>query len=706
VSVATNAFLNVLLRENLITEKQLSDAKDKQIGAKKPIQELLVEMGFIKEEDLIKISSKVFDMPVLELGKEEIDSSTTKLISYDVAKRYGVFPMRKEKDALLLAMSNPQDIIALDDIKIMTNMKIKPILSTKSDIANSIEKYYQLDDTLYDLLKNIVDDIKIELVSEAKAEQEVFEDEAPNGNRSSVIRLTNLILGDAVRGRASDIHIEPQENFVELRYRIDGDLKNIMKIPKDLHARLVACIKILAEMDIAETRKPQDGRTRILVNRRKIDLRISAIPTFYGEKVVLRILDTTGAKVELDKIGFEHGELDIFVEAINRPQGMVLVTGPTGSGKTSTLYAALNSIKSETKNIITIEDPIEYLINGINQMQINPVKDVTFANGLRSILRQDPNIILVGEIRDKETAEIAFRASLTGHLVFSTLHTNNSVSTITRLLDIGLEPYLISSSIILIVAQRLVRLICPHCKEEDIPDKKLIDKFRIYIDEFGIKKFHKGKGCEKCNFSGFFGRIAIFEILKLDEKIRTLISNRFHEDLIFEEAKNKGLKTLAESGVEKVAKGITTLEEVAEVTSVIDEPNIIERSTEVRKKPKILIADDEQDILRVLEKRLNDTGYEVVKAGNGREAIECAFREKPDLVVIDVMMPEMDGFEATKILRSRLETAVIPILMLTAKKDKESELKGLDLGADDYVTKPFDKDKLLARIKMLLRRRY
>lgn len=706
MSVATNAFLNVLLEGNLITEKQLNDAKDKQIGAKKPIQELLVEMGFIKEEDLIKISSKVFDTPVLELGKEEIDSSATKLISYDVAKRYGVFPVRKEKDALLLAMSNPQDIIALDDIKIMTNMKIKPILSTKSDIANSIEKYYQLDDTLYDLLKNIVDDIKIELVKEAKAGQEVFEAETLKGNRSPVVKLANLILSDAIRSRASDIHIEPQENFVEVRYRIDGDLKSIMKIPKDLHARLIARIKILAEMDIAETRKPQDGRARILVNERKIDLRISTIPTFYGEKVVLRILDTKEAKIELDKIGFQDGELDVFVEAINRRQGMVLVTGPAGSGKTSTLYAALNFIKSETKNIITIEDPIEYLIDGINQIQINPVKDVTFAKGLKSILRQDPNIILVGEIRDKETAEIAFRASLTGHLVFSTLHTNNSVSTITRLLDIGLEPYLISSSIILIVAQRLVRLICPHCREEDIPDKKLIDKFRIYIDEFGIKKFYKGKGCERCNFSGFLGRTAIFEILKFDEKTRSLISNKVQEDLMFREVKSRGFKTLAESGVEKVAKDITTLEEVAEVAGVIEEANIIERSTEVRKKPKILVADDEEDILKVLEKRLSDTGYEVVKAGNGREAVECAFREKPDLVVMDVMMPEMDGLEATKILRSRLETAVIPILMLTAKKDKESELKGLDVGADDYVTKPFDKDKLLARIKMLLRRRY
>jgi len=383
---------------------------------------------------------------------------------------------------------------------------------------------------------------------------------------------------------------------------------------------------------------------------------------------------------------------------------MVLVAGPTGCGKTSTLYAALNSVKSETKNIITVEDPIEYLISGVTQMQINPVKDVTFANTLRSVLRQDPNVILVGEIRDKETAEIAFRASLTGHLVFSTVHTNNSVSSVTRLLDIGLEPYLISSSLVLITAQRLIRLICPHCKEKYTPDKKLMDKFKIYIDKFGVKEFYRGRGCEQCGFSGFSGRSAIFELLKMSEKIKGLISAKASEESIFKEALKSGLRPLAESGIEKVAKGITALEEIAKVVEVVEEREVAGIRREVRKTPKILAADDEEDILKVLEKRLSSAGYEVIKARDGKEAVEYAVKERPDLIVMDVLMPNMDGFAATKLLRSKLETATIPILMLTAKKDKKSEIKGLDYGADDYMTKPFDKDKLLARIKMLLKR--
>ncbi len=696
--------LDALIKENLITIEQLQDAKDKQIGAKKPIQELLIEMGFIKEEDFMKTASMVLNMPVINPNNENIDSSTVDLISCETAKRYGVFPVRKKGNTLILAMSNPQDIMALDDIKLMTKMEVKLVLSKKSDISDCIKKYYQLDDSLYDLLKNVADDGKIESLKGGESKGEaisagILEEHSP------IIKLVNLILSDAVKVRASDIHIEPQENYVDVRYRIDGYLKDIMRIPNNIHPRLSARIKILSNLDIAETRKSQDGRFTMSANGRKIDLRISIIPTYYGEKIVLRLLDAKEAKIELDKIGFQQKELSIFTETLNRPGGMVLVTGPTGSGKTSTLYAALNYIKSETKNIITIEDPIEYLIDGINQIQINPVKNITFTTGLKSILRQDPNVILVGEIRDKETAEIAFRASLTGHIVFSTLHTNSAVSSITRLLDIGLEPYLIASSIILIAAQRLVRIICPHCKEEYTPNEETIDKFGTYIEKFNIRKFYKGKGCEQCIFTGFLGRTAIFEILKIDEKIKDLISEKSTEDIILREARKRGMKQLNESGFEKVAKGITTLEEIGKVVGIVKEDKIYVEQKGLREKPKILIADDEEDILKVVEKRLKIAGYDVVKARDGKEAIEYAVKEKPDLIVTDVTMPRMNGFEATKILRSKLETAVIPIIMLTGRQDEKSELKGLDAGADDYITKPFSSEKLLARIKMLLKRK-
>jgi len=697
------ALAEALIKEGLITFQQLEEAEYKQMGAKRPLQELLVEMGFVKEEDLMRVSAQVFNMPVLDLSKETIEPAMTKMISYEIAKRCGVFPVRKEGNALILAMSNPIDVVALDAVTKITNMEVRPIFSTKNDISACIEKYYQSDEAIYDLLKNVASDASISVIKDNKKFE--LSVDVSEETDTPIVTLLNLTINDAVKVRASDIHIEPQKDAVKVRYRIDGELKTIMTVSSKFHANLVSRIKVIAELDVAEKRKTQDGRITISTQGRNIDLRVSILPTYYGEKVVLRLLDPKESKMQLERLGFQGSELSLLKEALARPQGIILVTGPTGSGKTSTLYAGLNSVKNESKNIITIEDPIEYLIEGINQIQLNPVKDVTFASGLRAILRQDPNVILVGEIRDKETAEIAFRASLTGQLVLSTLHTNSAVSSITRLLDIGLEPYLIGSSLILIVSQRLVRVICPHCKEEYTPDKNLLDKLEIYIKRFNINKFYRGEGCEQCGFNGFLGRTAIVEILKINEELRGLISGNASVDSIIKEAKKAGLKLLAESGIEKVAAGLTSLEEVARVVDVIAENKTLPEPEGERGKTKILIVDDEEDILKLLEIRIKGAGYEVIKAKNGKEAVSSAFKEKPDLIVLDVMMPEMNGFEATKQLRSKLQTAVIPILMLTAKRDKESELEGIDAGADDYITKPFDGDILLARIKMLLGRK-
>ena len=694
----------VLIKENLITPKQLQEAKEKQRGAKKPIHELFVEMGFITEEVLVNILSRIYKMPISNLKKESIDPSVTKLISYIMAKRYGVFPVRKEGDSLLLAMSDPTDIIALDDIRAIVNMRITPILSMKSDISNSIEKYYQSDDSIYDLLKNFPEDAKIETISTdkkfGKDTLEMFKDE-----QSPVPRLINIIINDAIKARASDIHIEPQQDLVRVRYRVDGDLREVAKIPNQLHHAVLSRIKVMAEMNIAETKKLQDGRIAIVAQGRNIDLRISVIPSHFGEKVVLRVLDPKEAKVEIDKIGFIETELNLFKEACNQPNGMILVTGPTGSGKTSTIYAALNLIKSRTQNIITIEDPIEYLIEGITQMQINPVKEVTFITGLRSILRQDPNVMFIGEIRDRETADIAFRAAMTGHLVFSTLHTNNSVASITRLLDLGMEPYLISSSITLIIAQRLVRIICPNCKGKYVPAGDILDKFGFILDKYGKVEYYKGAGCEKCSYTGFLGRTAIFEILRNNKQITRLIFNKASEEDIFKEAKKGGLKSLAESGIEKVASGITTIEEIHRVVSIVEE-TVSEEREERREKFKILVVDDDNLIRKMVVAAFNQEkdNYEFIEAENGREAIKLVYDIKPNLLIVDVVMPELDGYEVVKHLRSHLETASLPIIMLTARSDKASEIKGLDIGADDYITKPFDKDRLLARAKMLLRK--
>ncbi len=704
--------IEALVNENLVTHEQVKDAQEKQLGAKKPLTDVLIDMGFVKEEDLIRVSARVFKMPVVNLSEMEIDPAFIKLIPSELAKRYGIFPLHKDKDSadnevLLLATSDPQDIVAQDHIKVLVGMDVKPVLATRGDISGHIEKHYQLDDMLYDILKNLEQDSSLRAVSGGKSDSRVADVEKLGSDNSPIVSLVNFILSDAVRTRASDIHIEPRETYVAVRYRIFGDLKNIINVPSNLYLHLSARVKVLAGVDIAESRKPQDGRTSIMVSGRKIDLRVSTVPTYYGETIVLRLLDAEGSKLDLSKTGFGEDELAIFKDAIFKPQGMILVTGPTGSGKTSTLYAALNHIKSETKNIITVEDPVEYVIEGLNQIQVNPVKEVTFANALRSILRQDPNVILVGEIRDTETAEIAFRASMTGHLVLSTVHTNNSIATIARLFDMGLEPYLVSSSILLIIAQRLVRLNCPNCKVEYTPEERLLHKFKIYIEQFGIKQFYKGKGCRKCDFSGFQGRAAIFELLKISEKMRSLIARSAPEDEFLKEAIACGIKFLAESGMEKVAGGFTSLEEVAKVADVVEQsPSAKQAAPRDKSKIKVLIADDEADILASMERRLTMLGYAVVKAANGSDAVERAFQEKPDLILMDLSMPGMDGLEAIKALRSKLETAAIPVIMLTAVTAKESELTAFDVGADDYLTKPFDFDKLHARMKMLLKRKW
>ncbi len=563
--------IEALLSRKLITTKHIDLARSRQAGTQKSIQELLVEMGFITADDLIDAYSKTSRIPVVNLLKTKIDFSLTKILSEDIAKRYSVFPLHRKGNALVLAMSNPEDVVALDDINSMLDMRIEPVLAKKADIEKCIEKHYHLDDTVNNLLKDIVYDAKIKSTESDQLNKGVFDVDNDKFKASKIVRLVNCTLNDAIKKKASDIHIEPQDGATVIRYRMDGKLKQITKVHSMFHPALVARIKILTKLDIAESKKPQDGRVRISINDRNIDLRISTMPTFYGEKIVLRLLDPKEAKVELDKLGFHREGLNTFMRAIQSPQGMFLATGPTGSGKTSTLYAALNAIKDDTKNIVTIEDPIEYLMKGVNQIQVNPIKNITFVNGLRNILRQDPDVVLVGEIRDKETAEIAFRAALTGHMVFSTLHTNSAVASITRLLDIGLEPFLISSSLSLVVAQRLIRLICPECKKAHTPDRKILDKFEFYTEQLNIRKFYKGAGCRHCSFTGYYGRTALFEILPIDKKIKELIIDRACEEAILNEAKKRGLKTLLEFGMEKVAQGVATLEEVGTTVCVSDE---------------------------------------------------------------------------------------------------------------------------------------
>lgn len=561
-----------LIKRNILNASIVSEAREQRKISGKSVQDILIASGQLNEAELLEVAQGHSRAEKLDLTNKKVDIKTLQVIRGEDALRYGVLPVEKQGSILLAAMSDPSDILARDEIAFMTSMSVQPVLVAHSQLSQAIQKYYFAPDSVHEILRDTMDDAPVELICDERMTSEEIADEASSqaADNSSFIKLVNRLLSDAVEARASDIHIEPRDRTVEVRYRVDGYLRTVIKIPKPLHPRLVARIKILSKLDIAEQRKVQEGRIKVAIKGEKIDLRISVIPIFHGEKIVLRILDNRSTQFDVNKIGFSEDEIAIFKAAIGRNQGVVLVTGPTGSGKTTTLYAALQHIKCETKNIVTIEDPIEYLIDGINQLQLSRFKDVTFTSGLRSILRQDPDVILVGEIRDKETAEIAFRASLTGHLVFSTLHTNSAVSAVTRLLNIGLESYLIASSVSLLVAQRLVRTICPGCKEEYSPDAEMLRKFRGYLRGSQTRKFFRGRGCDDCNGSGFHGRTSIFEIMKVDDQIKDLIFNKASEAVILKQAMNSGMRTLVESGVAKVMAGLTTLDEIAKVTEVVE----------------------------------------------------------------------------------------------------------------------------------------
>jgi type IV pilus assembly protein PilB len=599
-----------LLRSELITSEQLAIAEANKKTSAKSLQQLLIELGFVKEEDLLRVLGEVFNLELLSLDNETIDSSVTHLLPQETARQYRVFPVRKENDTLLLAVSDLLDIITLDNISFITNLRIKPALSSRSEIMYCIEQYYDpLRMASAEFCRQSDGSMKTEKTKDYAGREIIgantFNIEELKCKSSPAVILVNVILSAAVKSRATDIHIEPHEQYVDVRYRIDGALRSMLKVPNKFRASLVGRIKILTDLDITETRKPHDGRTRIILDKKVINLRISTIPTVYGEKVALRLLDIEQVKLELTSLSLKESELNAITEAISRPQGMMLVTGPTGSGKTTTLYAALNFIKKcGSKNIVTIEDPIEYVIEGVNQMQVNPVKNITFANGLRSILRQDPNVILVGEIRDVETAEIAFRSALTGHLVLSTLHTNSAVAAITRLMDIGLQSYLIASPITLIIAQRLVRLTCTSCKTEYVPDGVFLHNFKYFLDKFKINKFYKGKGCKECDFTGYLGRIAFFEMLKINEQIRKMIASGASEDVLYNEALRSGMIPLIESGIEKLAAGLTTLEEIVRIADVVDTRKVVEQQRGLEKDLDAFIEPEDKIFLKDLEDRL------------------------------------------------------------------------------------------------------
>lgn len=545
---------DLLISVGKITKDQLDFALKKQKSTGAKIGEILVTEGFVTERDIIEVLEFQYGVPHIEIENYKINNEATKLINEKLARKHVLIPISIENNNLVVAMADPLNIFAIDDVKIKSGKVVKPVISTKASILNAIERYYG---------KNSAESAVKEFTSQQSTKNEdIIDDNILSGvNRSPVVRLVNSIIRQAIRLRASDIHIEPFEKYVRIRFRIDGELQEIMKPSKTAHSAIITRIKIMGNMDIAEKRVPQDGRIEIKLDGIEVDLRISVIPTVYGEKVVIRLLDRSSFLKSKQQLGFTDENLEKFDNILKNPNGIVLVTGPTGSGKSTTLYTALNQLNNINKNIITVEEPVEYKLEGINQVQVNIKTGLTFAKGLRSILRQDPDIVMLGEIRDAETASIAVRAAITGHLVLSTMHTNDAPSTVTRLRDMGIEPYIISSSVIAVIAQRLVRKICDECKTEyDITDNKLLDSKR-----YEHLKTYKGIGCNYCNNTGYKGRIAIHEIMPITSEIRTLINEKASIPEIREVALNEGMKTLRDNCVELVEKGITTVEELNRV---------------------------------------------------------------------------------------------------------------------------------------------
>ncbi len=562
--MTSNRLGELLVRNKLISEAQLAKALEEQKSHGGRLGASLIKMGFIKEEELAAFLSRQYGVPSINLAEFEIDPGVIRHIPAEVAQKYQIIPINRAGSTIIIAMSDPSNIFAIDDIKFMTGFNVEVVVAPDTSIKQAIDKYYDQSASLADVMGSL-DDIDLELVDEDDnvdvRDLEKASEDAP------VVKLVNLILTDAIKKKASDIHIEPYEKSFRVRYRIDGVLYEVMKPPMKLKNAITSRIKIMAEMDIAERRLPQDGRIKIkLPGGKDMDYRVNCLPTLFGEKVVCRLLDKSNLQLDMTKLGYEERALKYFKEQIHKPFGMVLVTGPTGSGKTVSLYSALAELNKVTENISTAEDPVEFNFAGINQVQMHEEIGLNFAAALRAFLRQDPDIIMIGEIRDFETAEIGIKAALTGHLLISTLHTNDAPSTINRLLNMGIEPFLVASAVNLITAQRLGRRVCQECKEvEDLPPKALIEAGISPADAEGLVCY-KGKGCPTCNGTGYKGRVGIYQVMPMFEEIREMILAGANTAEIKRESMRLGVKTMRQSAMTKLREGVLSFEEVLRCT--------------------------------------------------------------------------------------------------------------------------------------------
>ena len=546
---------DLLLEYDFISEQEFEEALEKQQDSDKRLGQMLVDLGYITEKELIQVLEFQLQVPHADLMEYYLDPGLAQYLPENIARRHNMVPVKKNEDVLQVAMTDPSNVVALDDAEMASGLEIEPMIGTHKEISDAIERIYDEESSQIEDMAEFAEMQEVDEEDLAEDELQEMVEEAP------VIRLANKIIAEAYEQGASDIHIEPQEERVRIRNRVDGVLREEFTAPKSMQAALISRFKIMADLDITERRVPQDGKVKMEMQDKEIDMRVSTLPLVTGEKVVIRLLERDSSLLNLDTLGFTKYNLQTFRDLISKPYGIILATGPTGSGKSTTLFAAINELNQPNSNIVTIEDPVEYQLQGVNQVQASSEVGRGFATTLRSVLRQDPDIIMVGEIRDEETAEIAVRAALTGHLVLSTLHTNDAPSTVTRLIDMGLPPYLVASSVIGVVAQRLVRTLCDACKIED----DLTEKDKNFIGDYDIDKVYRAEGCPKCDQTGYDGRIAVQEVMPVSTRLARFITEGKTQDEIKEAAKEEGMNTLSEDGLNKLSQGITDVEELRRV---------------------------------------------------------------------------------------------------------------------------------------------
>lgn len=684
----SGAFERFLLAASLLNRHDLAVASDLAMRERTPLADAIVALGFASELDTWAVLARAVGLPLVDLEDVDISPFALRIVPEKVARKHQVLPIAQDGRVLTYAVATPFNDEADRDITFASGRRTRRVLALKSQIAAALDRSYpKLGD---------VEQLLLRLRGEARLDpDEVASTADPD---SPVVRLCDVVIANAVAAQASDIHIEPAPEGGVVRYRIHGILETVLTIPLDAVPHVTNRFKVMARADIALRQRPQDGAFRVRVNARPIDVRLSTLPTVNGEKMVMRIIDATVNFMTVESLGYPGPVMERLKRALDRPDGLVLVTGPTGSGKTTVLYSALNHLRNGHTNIVSVEDPVERRVEGVNQIAVNSRAGNSYAAVLRSVLRQDPNVIMVGEIRDAEVAQIVGQAAYTGHLVLGSLHTSDAASAITRLLNLGLEPFKIAESLTAIVAQRLVRRLCPDCRRSlDPMESRRLGK------QYGIDRVvaAAGPGCDRCRQTGYLDRLAVAEVLVPDDAIRQAIMSGAPANQIRRAMAASGCHSMCESAMALIAEGLTSIDEVNRVLADDSEATAAKAD-----RPRVLVVDDDRIMRLVVKLLLEKKGFDVIEGHSGTHAVELARRERPDLLILDLMMPEMDGFQALDRIRRDLALTMMPVMVLTAENGPGAERRVLELGADDYVVKPFDPDVLLARVQGVFRRQH